>query len=260
MESIKLTVVCDRSQAENISVQAANDWARVVITCSRPIDSGSDISSHLQRAARMIVASGGPFDLEHVDIGVMLAGYDIGAAPDLYDQVSEAWIIALGKCCAAAAKPSDLAFTPMTRPVAALPTSSTASNGTGASQPTLSATISAPPGITPPTTSAGTHLPAYIPTGTSISVARLFEAARTQSSAPAPASTKDERRAKMIREMVRTVQQYVETYGAAPDFGSSKPAIVEKVHNYIKSVTTRQTVSPEILDAVRQELAKQGSK
>lgn len=82
---------------------------------------------------------------------------------------------------------------------------------------------------------------------------RVGVAVAPNRSAPDPAQR--ERRVKIIQEMVRTVQQYVQTYGAAPDFGSDKPAVVAKVHNYIRSVTTRQQASPEVLDAVRAQLA-----
>lgn len=90
----------------------------------------------------------------------------------------------------------------------------------------------------------------YLP-GHALAAVRLVPATAAAGSTPAT-----DRRARIVREMVGTVQQYVRTYGAAPDFASNQQATICRVHNYIRSVTTRQKAPADILEDVRGELAR----
>jgi hypothetical protein len=78
-------------------------------------------------------------------------------------------------------------------------------------------------------------------------------AAEPQPSTDAPGA---DRRAKLIKTMVRTVRQYAQAYGSAPDFSSDKPLIVSRVHNFIRSVTSQRQTPLNVLESVRLELAK----
>jgi hypothetical protein len=206
MKSIKLSVVCDQAQSENVCVQLSDGWARISITHSIPFSASISIKSPLIRAARMVVTAVGPVDLEKADISVTLTGYDMCSSEELQEQVAEEWIRALIEA---------------TRTLAVSPTR-------GDSITNCPKTEMRGDGAAPPKTPGNINITTM---------------------------SREERRAKVIRNMVQRVQEHVRAYGSAPDFSSERTQAVARVHNYIRSVTTRQQAPTDILEAVRAELA-----
>lgn len=241
MKSVKLSVVCDQAQSENVCVQLSDRWARISVTYPALFSTSASIKHLLARAARMITAVVGSIDLDTADISVTLTGYDVCSSEELREQVAEEWIRALievmrSSPCAAAASPS------------AKPEAPKASNAPTGSVSCIAGGLDV---------SAGGAL-AKVPVATS-------DAAMTPPKVPGVTNitplSRDERRAKVIQNMVQTVRQYVQTFGSAPDFSSERAQVVNRVHNYIRSVTTRQQAPTDVLEAVRIELAtKQNEK
>jgi hypothetical protein len=241
MESVRLTVICDWAQSPNVCVQLSDKWARVTISCSAPINAAINVAPALMRAARMVCAGVDSFDPDTADMSVALSGYDMCASDELHHQITEQWVRALMDCGAspAASVHTTVKLSDLTRGRVVDSTSA-------------------------PTRMIGNTIP-------QIDVERQFDSTEYRrdenhantsliiepSHAPKSHATviTNDRRDRMVRSMVQTVQQYVKTYGSAPDFKSDKPSVIEKVHNYIRSTTTRQNAPHDILEAVRHQLA-----
>ena len=202
----------------------------------------------------MTIAAVGVVDLEAADLIVGLMGYDMCPSDELQEQITEEWLKAIIEAMryipsipigAASALPALISTPEIRRPSSATePTTITLGTTAGSA------------GSAIPVLKVGARITGDIAPQVPPTLPMIGAASNTSA-----LLSRDDRRAKLVRTMVQTVRQYAQTYGAAPDFSSDRPAFISRVHNYIRSVTTRQQASQDVLEAVRLELARtQGPK